>query len=63
MHDLSVTLVAVATPPGRGGIGCVRISGPAAVLASAAVDGNTVMPAPEATIWRMVSSELPSSAC
>ena len=30
MHDLSVTLVAVATPPGRGGIGCVRISGPAA---------------------------------
>ncbi len=31
MHDLSVTLVAVATPPGRGGIGCVRISGPDAV--------------------------------
>ncbi len=30
MHDLTVTLVAVATPPGRGGIGCVRISGPAA---------------------------------
>ena len=28
MHDLSVTLVAVATPPGRGGVGCVRISGP-----------------------------------
>jgi len=28
MHDLDVTLVAVATPPGRGGVGCVRISGP-----------------------------------
>ena len=28
MHDLGVTLVAVATPPGRGGVGCVRISGP-----------------------------------
>jgi tRNA modification GTPase len=28
MHDLSTTLVAVATPPGRGGIGCLRISGP-----------------------------------
>jgi tRNA modification GTPase len=28
MNDLSTTLVAVATPPGRGGIGCLRISGP-----------------------------------
>jgi tRNA modification GTPase len=27
MHDLSATIVAVATPPGRGGVGCVRISG------------------------------------
>jgi len=27
MHDLSTTIVAVATPAGRGGIGCVRISG------------------------------------
>lgn len=27
MHDLDTTLVAVATPPGRGGIGCVRLSG------------------------------------
>jgi len=27
MHDLSTTLVAVGTPPGRGGIGCLRISG------------------------------------
>ncbi len=30
MHDLEETLVAIATPPGRGGVGCVRISGPAA---------------------------------
>lgn len=30
MHDLSTTLAAVATAPGRGGIGCVRISGPRA---------------------------------
>jgi len=28
MHDLSATLVAVSTPPGRGGIGCLRLSGP-----------------------------------
>src|SRR5262245_13170153 len=27
MHDLSTTLVAVATAPGRGGLGCVRLSG------------------------------------
>lgn len=30
MHDLETTLVAVATPPGRGGVGCVRLSGPRA---------------------------------
>ncbi|MDH3783879.1 MAG: tRNA uridine-5-carboxymethylaminomethyl(34) synthesis GTPase MnmE, partial [Acidobacteriota bacterium] len=27
MHDLSTTLVAVATPVGRGGLGCLRIGG------------------------------------
>ena len=27
MHDLSTTLVAVATAPGRGAVGCVRLSG------------------------------------
>jgi tRNA modification GTPase len=30
MHDLDVTIVAVATPPGRGGVGCLRLSGPEA---------------------------------
>lgn len=30
MHDPTETVVAVATPPGRGGVGCVRLSGPAA---------------------------------
>ena len=28
MHDLTFTIVAVATPPGRGGVGCIRLSGP-----------------------------------
>jgi len=37
MHDLSVTVVAVATPPGRGGVGCVRISGPDAGKVAASV--------------------------
>ena len=27
MHDSDTTLVATATPPGRGGVGCLRISG------------------------------------
>ena len=31
MHDPDATIVAVATPPGRGGVGCVRLSGPRAV--------------------------------
>ena len=31
MIDLDATVVAIATPPGRGGVGCVRLSGPAAV--------------------------------
>jgi tRNA modification GTPase len=35
MHDLSETVVAVATPPGRGSVGCVRISGPQAIDAAA----------------------------
>jgi tRNA modification GTPase len=30
VHDPGETLVAVGTPPGRGGIGCVRLSGPEA---------------------------------
>lgn len=28
MHDLSTTLAAVTTAPGRGGVGCIRVSGP-----------------------------------
>jgi len=31
MHDLSTTVAAIATAPGRGGIGCVRLSGPDAL--------------------------------
>jgi tRNA modification GTPase len=31
VHDLQATLVAIATPPGRGGIGCVRLTGPGAL--------------------------------
>jgi tRNA modification GTPase len=41
MHDLGTTLVAVATPPGRGGVGCLRLSGPA----SAAIGRRIFRPA------------------
>jgi tRNA modification GTPase len=34
MHDLDLTVAAVATPPGRGGVGCIRLSGPDAVRIS-----------------------------
>jgi tRNA modification GTPase len=37
MHDLSTTLVAVASPPGRGGVGCLRISGDRAAAVAQAL--------------------------
>lgn len=56
MHDLSTTLVAVATAPGRGGIGCVRLSGPRAVeIASAVfVPSSTGRPASALRFGRFV---------
>ena len=41
MHDSGATIVAVATPPGRGAVGCVRLSGPAA----AGIAGELFVPA------------------
>ncbi|MBI2188631.1 MAG: tRNA uridine-5-carboxymethylaminomethyl(34) synthesis GTPase MnmE [Acidobacteria bacterium] len=39
------SIVAIATPPGRGGIGVVRISGPAALtIAAAILDRNSLVP-------------------
>ncbi len=38
MFDLSDTIVAIATPPGRGGIGVVRLSGPDAQAVARAID-------------------------
>jgi tRNA modification GTPase len=44
MHDLGTTLVAIATPPGRGGLGCVRLSGPDAFTIAPAIvrSGRTI---------------------
>jgi tRNA modification GTPase len=39
--SLNDTIVAIATPPGRGGLGVVRVSGPAAVSIGRALTGRT----------------------
>ncbi|HEX5474031.1 MAG TPA: tRNA uridine-5-carboxymethylaminomethyl(34) synthesis GTPase MnmE [Vicinamibacterales bacterium] len=41
MFSVDDTIVAVATPPGRGGIGVVRVSGPAAFRIAAALTGRS----------------------
>lgn len=42
------TIVAIATPPGEGGVGIVRLSGPAALAVGRAI----VRPADAAAVWR-----------
>jgi tRNA modification GTPase len=49
------TIVAIATPPGRGGIGVIRISGPRALqVASALLDSPAPLVARTATFTRVV---------
>ena len=49
-HPMSDTIAAIATPPGRGGIGVIRASGPAVpAIAAALLDG---LPAPRQAILR-----------
>ena len=49
------TIVAIATPPGRGGLGMVRISGSqAAAVARAVLDGPRSLQARRATVRRLV---------
>ena len=38
MFSTSDTIVAIATPPGRGGIGVIRISGPDAAAIATRID-------------------------
>ncbi len=48
------SIVAIATPPGRGGIGVVRISGPAALtIAAALLDRREVLAPRHATYARV----------
>jgi tRNA modification GTPase len=52
------TIVAIATPPGRGGIGVVRISGPRAIqIASGLLDSHQPLVARTATFARVVDPD------
>lgn len=53
--DRPDTIAAVATPPGRGGIGVVRVSGPDAMKIAAAV--ASPMPSPRQAAWRRFRDE------
>lgn len=50
MSHTADTIAAVATPPGRGGVGIVRISGPAVRAIAAAIVGG--VPAPRHAVFR-----------
>jgi tRNA modification GTPase len=55
MFSTADTIVAIATPPGRGGLGVVRLSGPDAVrVASALVDRGTTFKPRHATYARLL---------
>lgn len=48
------TIVAVATPPGRGGIGAVRLSGPESAAIVARLFPRETMPPPRVAAYRML---------
>ena len=55
MFNLTDTIVAIATPPGRGGIGVVRVSGPSSVsIVSAHLALNQPLAPRHATLTRLV---------
>lgn len=57
MFSTADTIVAIATPPGRGGLGVVRMSGPAATRVTAALLGRAAPLEPRrATFARLVSA-------
>jgi tRNA modification GTPase len=61
MFDADDTIVAVATPPGRGGVGVVRVSGPDAPRVACALIGRDDPLEPRlATFARIVAAGLPA---
>jgi tRNA modification GTPase len=56
MYSPTDTIVAIATPPGRGGIGVVRVSGPGALDVAGAISERTEPLAPRrATLTRVMT--------
>lgn len=53
MFSTADTIVAVATPPGRGGIGVIRISGPDAAAIATALTGHAALQPRHATLARV----------
>lgn len=57
MFAIDDTIVAIATPPGRGGIGVVRLSGPVAVeIAASLIDRRTALEPRVATFARVAAA-------
>lgn len=58
MFSLSDTVVAIATPPGRGGIGVVRLSGPAArAIGTSLIGRDAPLAVRQATFARVVDPD------
>jgi tRNA modification GTPase len=57
MFSVDDTIVAIATPPGKGGIGVVRVSGPAAAaIATSIISAQTLQPR-HATLTRVIDGQ------
>jgi tRNA modification GTPase len=56
MFSTEDTIVAIATPPGRGGLGIVRLSGPRAADMAAALTGRARFEPRHATLTRVTSA-------
>jgi tRNA modification GTPase len=54
--SLDDTIVAIATPPGRGGLGVVRLSGPAAVSIARALTGRAAFQPRHATLAHILEA-------
>jgi tRNA modification GTPase len=62
MFSTDDTIVAVATPPGRGGIGVVRLAGPQArAIATALLDRDTPLEPRHATRARVLEADAPGA--
>ncbi len=55
------TIVAIATPPGRGGVGILRLSGPKAYSIALVINGNKVLKPRLATFCSFYSDSIPTS--